>query len=293
VIGDQLNVPLRYIPGSQQVVAVRWGTDDELTRDYKSFEVEFQNRLSAKWTLGGAYTYSILRGNGEGSEGNNPSVSGDVIDDYRAVHNNSLNQSTFNGQPRTARGVEFYAPDGYLTGDNRHRMRMYLNYVNMLKSGPMFTASLLFNYDAGGRYSLTRGLAFEGRTDATILAGSNPSINPNLYPSTYTRFYGPRGLGSFNDTFNFDLKLSLEVPIFWRVKAFAELTVFNVFNHWQLASHLTTSASGTSFATNDPRAGFAATVPNLASTNATGFGVWGSGNYVGGRSVALSTGFRF
>ncbi len=276
-IGGEMEIPLRYIPGTQDVVEGHWGTDDSLTRDYKSFEIEFSNRLSSRWTFAGNYTYAILRGNGEGSEGNNPSVAGDPINNYASVHETR------------GRDLSYYAPDGYLTGDQRHRARFHLDYLNRTSAGAVYTASVLFNYDGGGNYSLTRGLSFEAPTDAA----ATPGANPDLYPSSYTRFYGPRGLGRFNDTFNFDLKVGADVPLWSKLRFFAEVTVFNVFNHWQLATYSTLNGTGTTLLTSDPNAGYNATGRTSTSGNNTGFGTYGNGSYVGGRSVVLSTGFKW
>lgn len=287
-VGDEVSVPLHFATGSQTVIAERWITDDRLTRDYKSFEVEFAFRLNAMWTFGGNYTYAILRGNGEGSEGNNPPVVGDIISDYESVHVNR------------GRDFSYYAPDGYLTGDVRNRARIFLSYGNRPTNATGFYGSMLLNYTGGAAYSLTRTNLFEARVDR------NPTNDPalvslaNQYPNSYTRFFGPRGLGRFNDTFNFDLKFGVDVPVFWRLRWFGEVTVFNVFNHWQLSSYATTSVSGASgstfLATTDPLAGFRAQAlpaSGLYGGNATGYGTYGSGDYVGGRSVALSTGFRW
>jgi hypothetical protein len=277
-IGDETTITARYSTGTVPFVAERWITDERLKRDYKSFEVEFMNRFDTRWSLGGNYTYAILKGNGEGSEGNNPPVSGDVIGDYDSVH------------ASRGRGVEVYAPYGFLTGDVKHRARISLDYANKTPQGTGFSWSLLFNYNGGGTYSLTRGLGFEAQTDATA-AGSTAAFR---YPATYTRFYGDRGIGRFNDTFGFDMKVGLDVAVTGKVRSFVELTVFNLFNHWQLASYDTTGVSGTALATSSPLAGYrAAGVTTSAQGNQTGFGTYGFGNYTGGRSMALSAGFKW
>ena len=300
VIGDERTITPRFftpLPTDPlpKVVLNRWASDDNLKRDYKSLEFEFLTRFGSKWSMGGNWTYAILRGNGEGSEGGNPPVQGDVIGDYQAVHDNTAaaGQTTFQGFARTARGRDFYAPEGYLTGDQRQRGRIHLDFLNISKTGGQFNASLLFNYNGGFAYSLTRGLAFEARSDATALAVSNPAINPNLYPNTYTRFYGPRGIGRFNDTYSFDLKLGVEVPLWKRLRFLSTVTAFNVFNHWQVSTYDTGGITGTSLATNSPMAGFSAQARSATVGNNTGFGTYGAPNFAGGRSVVLSTGFKW
>lgn len=278
-IKDEVNAPLTYVAGlNQLVVAERWATDESLTRNYKGLEFDFLFKLNSKWDMGGNWTYASLTGNGEASEGNNPPVSGDIIGDYTSVHESR------------GRDLSYYAPEGYLAGDVRHRMRMYLGYNNRSAQGAGFYGSLLFNYDGGASYSLTRALTFEAQTDA---AAGTPSAIVGQYPTSYTRFFGPRGLGRFNDTFNFDLKVGVEMPLFWRMRWFGEITVANLFNHWQLASYSTTSTTGTGILTSSPLSGYRANALTVAGGNANGYGTYGGGNYVGGRSVVLSTGFKW
>jgi hypothetical protein len=70
------------------------------------------------------------------------------------------------------------------------------------------------------------------------------------------------------------------------------VTVFNVFNHWQRATFATTTLAGT-VTTTSPLSGYRALPWGTNTTNLTGWGTYGSGDYVGGRSVALSTGFKW
>ena len=188
----------------------------------------------------------------------------------------------------------FYAPYGYLSGDVKHRARIYLNYVNKSSQGALFNASLMFNYTGGSPYSLTRDLYFEAYDDA-LAAGSTIASQYASY-GTYTRYYGPRGIGRFNDVYNFDLKLGTEIPIWRKVRYFVELTVFNVFNHWQLSTFSTTNVSGSSLATTNPLAGYQVqnlTQAGVAGGNATGWGTYGYSDYGGGRSMAFSTGIKW
>ncbi len=279
-IGDEAVVPLRYVPGvSVATISERWANDSSMVRDYKSLEFEFLSRLNTRWSLGGNYTYAILKGNGEGSEGSNPPVSGDVIGDFSGVHD------------KFSRGTEYYAPYGYLTGDQAHRANIYLSYMDRSKAGASLYGSLMLNYRGGGTYSLTRGTRFEVPEEA--LANPNALASYGAWGS-YTRYFGPRGIGRFNDTFNFDLKLGWEIPLWKTARFFTEFTVFNVFNHWQLASYSTSGNSGTSLYATSPLAGYSAVALTKASNgDLSGFGTYGSGDYVGGRSVQISTGFKW
>lgn len=287
-VGQEINVPLRAVPGAtSRAILTTWGNDDRLKRDYKSFEIEFMSKFNGNWSMGGNYTYSILKGNGEGSEGQSSTlaVSGDVIGNYTGVHD------------ARGRDESYFAPYGYLAGDVTHRASIHLDYVSRTEHGATFTSSLLFNYNpsmsansASQVYSLTRTNGFEARTDATT-AGSTIA---SAYPTTYTRYYGPRGIGRFNDNFNFDWKVGLEVPLFGKARYFAEITVLNVFNHWQLVSYSASNTAGSaSLVTNAPNAGYYATAWSSSDRNRTGYGTYGFGDYTGGRSLRLSTGFKW
>ena len=165
-------------------------------------------------------------------------------------------------------------------------------FADKNKADGSLYGSLMFNYRGGTAYSLTRTNYFEAQ--ATALANGEPATIATQYPTTYTRYFGSRGIGRFNDSFGFDLKLGYEVPIISKARFFAEVTVTNLFNHWQLVSYDTNDTAGNAgLVTGGPTSDFsAARVQNL-TTNASGFGTYGSGNYAGGRSVALSTGIKW
>lgn len=279
-IGDEVQVPLIYSTGTTRVYAERWATDDRLRRDYNSFEVDFMNRFNARWSLGGNYTLASLKGNSEGSEGNNPPVSGDTTADFESVH------------VSRGRDWSYYAPYGNLTGDVKHRARIFLNYTNKSEAGAVFNASLLFNYTGGGVYSQTRDLYFEAYDDA--LASGTSIASQYASFGTYNRYFGPRGIGRFNDNMNFDLKIGTEIPIYNKVRYFLELTVSNVFNHWQQVTFSTQIVSGSSLATTDARAGYQVQpLTGRSTSNLTGWGTYGFGDFAGGRTMQVSTGIKW
>ncbi len=281
-IGDEVQVPVIYSTAvsSTRVYAERWATDDRLKRDYKSVELDFMNRFNAKWSLGGNYTLASLKGNSEGSEGNNPPVSGDTTADFESVH------------ASRGRDWSYYAPYGYLTGDVKHRARIFLNYVDKSAAGATFNCSLLFNYTGGGVYSLTRDNYFEAYDDA--LASGSTIASQYASFGTYNHYFGNRGIGRFNDIMGFDFKMGTEVPLWNKVRYFLELTVYNVFNHWQQATFSTSIVSGSNLLTTDPTAGYRVQpITGRSTNNVTGWGTYGFGDYAGGRSMAVSTGIKW
>ncbi len=285
-IGDETAYTPRSAAGIPAVgtVATRWITDNRIKRKYTSMEFEFAAKLGQDLTLGGNYTYAVLRGNGEGADsgGSNTGPVGDVIGNFDAVHF------------AHGRDASYYAPMGYLNSDQRHRSSIHLDYLTRSQSGAAFNASLLFNYAGGENYSLTRSNAFEAADDAAAAGSAIPA----QYPTSYARYFGERGFGRMNDTFNFDLKLGVDIPVVSKVRYFLEVTVFNVFNHWQLSTVSTAqNATSTPPVTNSATAGYYAAPWTTSSTgNRTGFGTYGgngTSNFVGGRSVVLSTGIKW
>ncbi|BDU72540.1 TonB-dependent receptor [Mesoterricola silvestris] len=285
-IGDETAYAPRAGTGIPPVgtVATRWITDPRLKREYTSLEFDFAARLSRELTLGGNYTYAVLRGNGEGGDsgGTNTGPVGDPLGTYDSVHYSR------------GRDTSYFAPMGYLNSDQRHRSSIHLDYLTRSQAGAAFNASLLFNYAGGECYSLTRTNAFEAQADAA--AAGSPIVGQ--YPSTYNRYFGERGFGRMNDSFNFDLKLGIDVPVVSKVRYFLEVTVYNVFNHWQLTTVSTAQTTvSPAPATNSATAGFYASPWVVsASGNRTGFGTYGgdgTSNFTGGRWVMISTGIKW
>jgi hypothetical protein len=90
----------------------------------------------------------------------------------------------------------------------------------------------------------------------------------------------------------------MEYPLVDKVRFFTEVNVFGLFNHWQLASYSTATIAGSNGTT--PLVGAvssfraAGITPSLIPLGTPlGFGVYGNGNFAGGRSVRLSTGFKW
>ncbi len=263
-----------------------WRTDNRIERELNSFELEWLFLLNKEWSFGGNWTISTLKGNGEGSDSTATSSSvGDVIGDFDEIFANK-------GIP-----VAAYYPDGYLMGHQPHRGTMYLNYEHTTLSKAKFNASLMLNYSAGSPYSITRSTDDDALMAAyydLAPAGTYKLTKANYQglSSSWTQFFGPRGFGRDNDTFNFDMKIGYDVPVWNKVRTFCELTVFNVFNHWQEQDYQRTITSGTA-TYGDPKSGYQAAPWVTDATGATGFGTRQYTNFTGGRSVRLSAGLKW
>ena len=289
------------IPGAtfqKSYPVTRWRNFDEITRDYKSVELEFSNRVDRNWIFAGNWAVSSLTGNSNGGgEGGNPANTTDAIGRYTDVH-------TLAG-----RTMADYAPEGYLAGHQKHRAFISLSYVNKSAQGSGVSVSGLFNYFGGSTYSLTRNQYFRAQELVSPYSGNtNSSAQFLSYGDTYTQFYGNRGIGQFNDTYRFDLKAAVDYPIIGGgARFFAEITVFGLFNNWQTSSYSTSNASGKAPGGNPYLYGGTGALPaatssfrargiipaSYAAGNPLGFGVIDSGSFTGGRSVRLSTGFKW
>lgn len=289
------NESLVNIPGTTlqaRYPITRWRNFDDISRDYKSIELEFSNRVNRNWVFAGNWSLSSLKGNSNGGgEGGNPPNATDPIGRYTDVH-------TLAG-----RTMADYAPYGYLAGHQKHRAFISLSYVNKSAQGSGISVSGLFNYFGGSTYSLARAQYFRAQELVTYTSQQYLS-----YPDTYNQFYGARGVGQFNDSYRFDLKASVDYPLVARARFFAEITVFGLFNNWQTVSYLTNAVSGMGSGGN-PANGASATAQlpagqtsyrargftasSLAAGTALGYGLTDSASFAGGRSIRLSTGFKW
>jgi outer membrane receptor for ferrienterochelin and colicin len=112
------------------------GNDSNIyDREYTGVHTQFRYRFSDHWDFGGTYTWSRLVGNVTGEDSSSGPVTGVATErpEYR--------QERWN------------YPEGYLTGDQRHRARIWLNYDLPTKIGD-FTFSLMENFDSGTRTSV-------------------------------------------------------------------------------------------------------------------------------------------
>ncbi|MBI4912829.1 MAG: TonB-dependent receptor [Acidobacteria bacterium] len=270
-----------------------WKTDDRIKRTLKTLELELNLVLNRDWSLGGNWSYSVLRGNGEGSDSTaTSSTVGDRIGDLDELW--------------AAKGIPVseYYPEGYLRGDVRNRGNLWLGYNHRTASRATYYGSLMLNYFGGSPWSLTRTL--DRSADVTAYYNSYAAANPGALHGTlasylangagWTRFFGQRGFMRDNDYFNFDLKLGYEMALAFKVRVFTELTVLNVFNHWQETGYRATNG-GTTGTYGNGKDGFLA-MPWTPGTGAnagtwTGFGTKDFNDFTGGRVVRLSLGFKW
>lgn len=287
---NEMAVTVPEILIQRGAVRENWTSNNDIFRKYKGIEFEFAFKLTPNYTFAGNWTYSKLTGNNEGSGqeagGNSPVGDNAIIGWYEDIH-------ALYGRSRSV-----YAPTGYLAEDLPNKGTISLSYVDKTSAGTFVSASLLMNYFGGSPFSLTRGHAWEVRAYAatlgTNLPGTSVARAVSSYPNSYTKFWSERGIGRTNDTYSFDFKLDMDYPLGKRARFFTEITMFNVFNHYMLSSLDTPSiAGGSTLADNGPISSYRALGSTVGSLTPTGFGSYGSGNYISGRTIRLSTGFKW
>jgi outer membrane receptor protein involved in Fe transport len=179
------------------------GNDTEgiYNREYQGIHTQAQYRFSSRFNAGLTYTWSKLIGNVTGENSGSGPISGTA------------------GEYPEYREASWNYPTGYLSGDRRHRARLWLTYDLPTGIGD-FNFSLMQRYESGQASS----------TDGTI--DSRPYVdNPGyLTPvSGISYFFGGRGNISTDSITATDLGVQYTLPI-KKIDLYVRLDAFNVFN---------------------------------------------------------------
>ena len=223
------------LPGGDLVHIGNFG-DSVLERDYLGVNLQARYRLSDRLTLAGNYTWSKLRGNVDGeTENNGPTA-----------------PSPLQYPELTDPSFEF--PVGYLTADQRHKVRMWAVYDLLQTEHHNLSVSLLQSYFSGTPYGAAGGV------DARPFADTTGYETP---PNTTTYFFTARDAFRTDDVTRTDVALNYA----WRfglfgksVEVFFQPEVLNVFDEDAVNGILDidttvndeTSPGGGSFETFDP-----------------------------------------
>jgi outer membrane receptor for ferrienterochelin and colicin len=183
------------------------GNSDAFTRTYHAVEVQGQYKLLRRIDVGGSYTWSKLRGNTEGETGGSGPVTDGTITTY----------PEFKAFPQ-------YSPIGYLSADQRHRLRAW-GAVDVPTPFGKFNVSLLQRFDSGAPYSAA-GTAVISPYTSAIAAATNYVADP----TTATYYFSGRGQLRLDDISSTDLALNYELPVS-AVRFFAQAQVLNMFNN--------------------------------------------------------------
>jgi len=197
-------------------IDVNWivNDDSETSRTYRA------GQLQGTWQtgsvrIGGGYTWSKLRGNEDGEGGFGL------------------------GEPATNRPLGLWYPEllgypqrrpvGYLTGDQRHRARVWLSY-DIPFARISLSLSLLQSYDSGLAYSVVGLIDATGTITPYPGSPDNPGYALTQLSSTgYSYYFGKRGALRTDDVSSTDLALNFQLPL-RRRGVFLQCDVLNVFD---------------------------------------------------------------
>jgi outer membrane receptor protein involved in Fe transport len=204
-------------------------TGNDFKRVYNALQIQASYAPFTRLNIGGNYTYARLRGNYAGGE---TAGSGPVA----------------NGSPRNYPeyiGYSQFSPQGWLSSDQRHKIRAWASYDQPTPIG-VFNFSLLQNYDSGRPYSLSYTIRPGQRfcndlqvslgvcTAAQAAAGRTVNIkNPGYVspPSTATYFVSGRGDFRTDNITSTNLAVNWNLPpVLGKVQFYIESELRNAFN---------------------------------------------------------------
>jgi len=213
-------------PGNgQKADLILVGNSNLPDRKYRAAELQGQYQLGRRFTLGGNYTYSTLKGNVEGETSGGGPV-------------------TFAGlstQFAQYQGFTQNSPVGFLAEDQRHKVRAWVGYDLNTRIGN-FNTSLIERFDSGTPYSASSNIPIQFSANF-YRVGTNSATCPNpadcsggitnpgyaAPPTTVGYFFGQRGQFRWDDIKGTDVALNYSLPI-RMMTLFAKGEARNVFN---------------------------------------------------------------
>ncbi len=243
--------------------------DSLLSRKYDGLTVQAQYRFSDTVNVGGNYTLSWAKGNWEGETSNNGPITSGIM------------------QYPEYRDPKWNAPEGYLSIDQRNKLRAWVVWDLLNSRYNRLNVSVLQNYWSGSPYGAV------GSVD------TRPYVNNPGYllpPSSVTYYYTSRSAYHTDDITRTDLSLnySFTFPALGKdVEIFVQPEILNVFNEHGIDSVNTTVY--------DPTDGLTAFNPftekpveGVNWEKGSNFGKpTVAGSYQDPRTFRLSVGFRF
>jgi hypothetical protein len=225
ITNTQTGVVTEPITGARADLTLVDNTD-LLTREYQAIQLSANARFFQRLNVGTNYTWSELKGNAEmENTGSGPISEGGWIFQYPEFQGFAQNR-----------------PTGYLSGDQRHKLRAWAGMDFPLGPAGVLNVSLLQRFDSGTPYSLA-GVVAARRDPAT---GTNP-LGYRSAPNTVTYFYSDRGAFRWDDVHATDLALNYRFP-FRMMELFFEGDVINAFdNQAQIAGNTAVTRTTTAF----------------------------------------------
>jgi outer membrane receptor for ferrienterochelin and colicin len=273
------------------------GNTDLFDRKYKAVQMQAQYRFFQRLNLGANYTYSTLKGNaeGEGTAGG-PTSEGGWIFQYPEYQGFAQNR-----------------PSGYLSGDQRHKLRAWASMDFALGPVGRLNVSALERFDSGLPYSAVGSIprcaeaqgAVTGTGGCASFASQGKTAPKYAAPPTnVTYYFSKRGEFRTDDISRTDLAVNYTLPIS-RAELFVETEVFNLFNQQKVVSPDTTIITRSATSASCTVGGVAARcvgfnpflqtpVEGLNYVKGPDFGkAIGTSSYQLARTYQLSVGVRF
>ena len=201
------------------------GNTDLFDRKYKAVQMQAQYRFFQRLNLGANYTYSTLKGNaeGEGTAGG-PQAEGGWIFQYPEYNGFAQNR-----------------PYGYLSGDQRHKLRAWASSDFALGPVGRLNISVLERYDSGLPISEVASIAtcVQGSSSGNSCAQKAANPGYRSAPATTTYYFSGRGQFRTDNISRTDLAVNYTLPIS-RAELFVETEMFNVFNEQKIVTPDTT-----------------------------------------------------
>jgi hypothetical protein len=213
--------------------------DDSLEREYFGIQLQGQWRPGRAY-MGGAYTYSELKGNDESEFTTTATSPNTPLQIFYAE---------FLSYPRRR-------PSGWLPEDVRHRARGWVGYELPVPVIGRINASLLHTFETGAPYSAIAFIDATGRTAGTAYEGlpQNPGYTLSQIGTNHRYFFSERGEFRTDDYNRTDFALNYALPI-GKVEFFAQALLTNVFdNNGVVAPFVEAGAGGIAVALLGPDA---------------------------------------
>lgn len=192
--------------------------DENVSRKYRGVQLTF-NWSPSPFNVGGGYTWSKLTGN-DVPEGDGTAA---VPNQFGQFYPEYLN-------------YENRQPSGYITGDQRHRAKIWAGYDVALPLNLKLNASVIESYDSGRAYSAIGTIDAYGATNpyagspfANENSGANSPYTRSQLGNQHTYYFSERGEFRSDSATSTDLAINLSLPIH-RFELFFQGQVLNVFN---------------------------------------------------------------
>lgn len=207
-----------FVNGSTGKVTDQYGTqyDQAIIRNdstlydrkYYGIQTQFGYRFANRVSLGGTYTWSRLLGNVTGEDTGSGPLTGNA------------------GERPEYRQASWNYPMGYLTGDQRHRLKVWGLYDVPTSVGD-FNFSILQNYDSGTRTSA------DGTIDPSPYV-TNPGYLTPVTSASY--FFGGRGNLKTDNILRTDVSVNYTFQL-RGVQLYVQPEIVNLFNRQGVVSY--------------------------------------------------------